>query len=161
MLLRGDEMDRTYMILNQLLVDIFNDILLIEQNAIKNSELGDLSITEIHTIEAIGKQSERTMSEVAEDLNITVGTLTIMVDKLVKKEMVERFRTDIDRRVVFVKLTKKGEIVYKLHERFHHEMIRNIIEGLDENEEKILISSLEKLKVFFEQKYNLIARKSD
>ncbi|KRQ87863.1 Multiple antibiotic resistance protein MarR [Caloramator mitchellensis] len=152
-------MNKTYTVLNQLLVDIFNDILIIEQNALKGSELGDLSITEVHTIEAIGKQSGRTMSEVAQDLKVTVGTLTIMVDKLVKKGYAERYRSEIDRRVVYVKLTHKGELVYKLHERFHHEMIRNIISDLNENEEEILISSLEKLKEFFKKKYELILRK--
>ncbi|SEF95165.1 DNA-binding transcriptional regulator, MarR family [Caloramator fervidus] len=151
-------MNKTYMVLNQLLVDIFNDILLIEQNALKNSDLSDVSITEVHAIEAIGKGNERTMGEVAQDLKVTMGTLTIMVDKLVKKGYVERFRSEVDRRVVLVRLTKKGELVFKIHERFHHEMIRSIIEGLSEEEEKILINSLEKLKEFFRKKYNLIRK---
>ncbi|MDO6354038.1 MarR family transcriptional regulator [Caloramator sp. CAR-1] len=152
-------MDKSYSVLNQLLVDIFNDILLIEQNALKSGELSDISITEVHAIEAIGRSSERTMGEVAQDLKVTMGTLTIMVDKLVRKGYAERFRSEEDRRVVFVRLTKKGELVYKLHERFHHEMIRSIIDGLSEEEEKILISSLEKLKEFFRKKYDLILRK--
>lgn len=41
-------------ILNKLLVQLFNDILQIEEKSLKNTQFTDLSITEIHTIEAIG-----------------------------------------------------------------------------------------------------------
>ena len=39
--------------LNSLLVQLFNDILHIEEKVLKSSEIKDLSITEIHTIDAI------------------------------------------------------------------------------------------------------------
>lgn len=74
-------------ILNSLFVEVFNDILLIEQKTLKSGVLSDLSVTEIHTIEAIGYKDSRTMSEVANDLNITVGTLTTAINKLIKKNM--------------------------------------------------------------------------
>jgi len=95
-------------VLNELLVETFNDILQIEQNALSEGVLNDLSITEIHTIEAIGMYSSRTMSEVAQDLNITVGTLTTAINKLVKKEYVERQRGELDRRAVMICLSRKG-----------------------------------------------------
>ena len=44
-------------VLNNLLVKLFNDILRIEEKSLKKSEeLSDLSVTEIHTIEAIGEK---------------------------------------------------------------------------------------------------------
>lgn len=81
-------------ILNELLVDTFNEILTIEQTALKSGKLNDLSVTEIHTIEAIGMYRARTMSEVAADLGITVGTLTTAINNLVKKGYVERQRDE-------------------------------------------------------------------
>ena len=48
----------TEYVLNKLLVQLFNDILQIEKNAMNNTEFKDLSITEIHTIEAIGKEGK-------------------------------------------------------------------------------------------------------
>lgn len=148
-------MQKTRKILNQLLVETFNDILQIEEQTLKNGPICDLSITEVHTIEAIGMYEKRTMSEVAKELDITVGTLTTAVNKLVKKGYVSRERTEEDRRVVLVYATKKGKLAYRLHEKFHREMINASIEGLDEEEEKILISSLEKLNMFFNHKYKL------
>ena len=149
-------MSKTYAVLNELLVELFNDILMIEQQALKSKEFNDLSITEIHTIEAIGMYGDKTMSEVAEKLNITVGTLTVAVNNLEKKGYVERKRSEEDRRIVYVHLTNKGKLAYRMHEKFHSAMINQVIEGLTEEEEKILISSLEKLNNFFKQRLKKI-----
>ena len=73
-------------ILNKLLVQLFNDILQIEEKSLKNTQFTDLSITEIHTIEAIGLDRSRTMGEIAHDLRITVGTLTTAITKLINHD---------------------------------------------------------------------------
>jgi len=148
-------MSKSTIMINELLVQLFNDVLQIEEQSLKNGILSDLSITEIHTIEAIGMYSEKTMSEVAQKLNITVGTLTTAINKLIKKGYVERKRIEEDRRVVLVKLTKSGKLAFRLHDKFHHEMINNALEGLSLNEEEILISSLSKVNEFFKEKYKL------
>ncbi|OOM13589.1 MarR family winged helix-turn-helix transcriptional regulator [Clostridium saccharobutylicum] len=148
-------MDIRRTVINDLLVQLFSDVLQIEEYALKNGVLSDLSITEVHTIEAIGMYNERTMSEVAQRLKITVGTLTTAISKLIKKEYVERKRTEEDRRVVLVKLTKKGKLAFRLHEKFHEDMVNTSIDGLSEMEEKMLISSLNKINNFFKEKYEL------
>lgn len=142
-------------IINELLVTLFNDILEIEEKALKQGELNDLSVTEIHTIEAIGMYKPRTMTEVANDLGITVGTLTTAITKLVKKEYVERTRGEEDRRAVMIALTRKGKLAYRIHDKFHQEMISETISGLSEQEEEVLVKSLDKINNFFKVKYNL------
>lgn len=54
---------------NDYLVSVFNDILTIEESELKKSQFKDLSITEMHTIEAIGmykknnfRSSQRTIN---------------------------------------------------------------------------------------------------
>lgn len=148
-------MNKTVNVLNELLVDIFNDILTIEQRALNSGKFSDLSVTEIHTIEAIGMYIPRTMSEVAQSLKITVGTLTVAINNLAKKEYVERKRSEEDRRIVYIQLTRKGKVAYRIHEKFHSDMVKSTIEDLTEEEEKILINSLEKLNHFFKNKYDL------
>lgn len=142
-------------VLNMLLVKLFNDILKIEGAVLKDGEFSDLSVTEMHIIEAIGMDREMTMTEVANDLDITVGTLTTAINRLIKKEYVERRRIEEDRRVVLIKLTDKGEEAFKSHAKFHDDMIKSVILELSENEEEVLISSLKKITNFFEEKYNL------
>lgn len=152
-------MSKAISVVNELLVDIFNDILTIEQRALSEGEFKDLSITEIHTIDAIGMYEARSMSEVAKDLKITVGTLTTAINNLVKKEYVERKRVEEDRRIVLIQLTKRGKLAYRIHEKFHNDMVKETVQGLSDEQEQVLIGSLEKLNSFFKSKYNLIDNK--
>ena len=112
---------------NDYLVSVFNDILVIEESELKKSQFKDLSITEMHTIEAIGMYKKKTTTEVAKELSITVGTLTIAINRLVKKEYVERIRSEDDRRVVKLGLTKKGKLLYRVHQHFHREMVKGVL----------------------------------
>ena len=148
-------MEKTIQVLNGLLVNLFNDILKIEQTALQEGKFKDLSITEIHTLEAIGLYEARTMSEVAADLEITVGTLTTAIQRLVKKGYVERKRVEEDRRIVQIQLTRKGKLAYRIHEKFHRDMIKHMVQDLQIHDQQLLIGSLEQLHEFSKEKYNL------
>lgn len=139
-------------IVNEVLVDLFNDILNIEHKALAATKFKDLSIAEIHTIEAVSYE-ERTMSEVARNLKITTGTLTIAINNLVNKGYVKRKRKEDDRRVVLVSLTQSGKVVFRIHKKFHDDMVKATLEGLNEDEQNVLINSLSKLNKFFREKY--------
>lgn len=58
-------------------------------------------------------------------------------------------RGEQDRRVVYISLTEKGKIAYRHHEEFHRQMIDAIINGLSEDETKILVKALSNLNKFF------------
>lgn len=142
-------------VINKLLVELFNNIQEIEEQSLKHKDIGNLSITEIHTIEAIGMNTEKTMSEIAQRLKVTGGTLTACINKLIKKGYVERNRTEEDRRIVLINLTEQGKKAFQCHKNFHDEMVHNTIETLKDDEKTVLISSLDKIKTFFIDKYNV------
>lgn len=136
-----------------MLVGLFQVILRAEETAMRNVCEDKLSITEVHTMEAVAECQGRPMSEVAERLGVTISTLTINVNRLVKKEYVERVRQGADRRVVQLKLLPKGRRIVKIHRLFHAHMVRDAVKGLDEKEIQILCHSLSAIKCFFEQEY--------
>ena len=92
--------------LNEVLVKLFRDIITIEEQAIKTGEYKELSVNDMHVIEAIDIKEPKNMTSVARALSVTTGTLTISVNGLVKKGFVERTRSEKDRRVVLVSLTQ-------------------------------------------------------
>ncbi|MBO1086517.1 MULTISPECIES: fatty acid biosynthesis transcriptional regulator FabT [Enterococcus] len=141
-------MEPDFNTVNDYLVSVFNDILTIEESELKKSQFKDLSITEMHTIEAIGMYKKKTTSEVAKELSITVGTLTTAINKLVRKGYVERIRSEDDRRVVKLGLTKKGKLLYRVHQHFHREMVKNIMDGMAADEQQALLSALKNLHDF-------------
>ena len=144
-------MDPNLETVNDYLVSVFNDILTIEESELKKSQFNDLSITEMHTIEAIGMYKKKTSSEVAKELSITVGTLTVAINNLVKKGYVERLRSEDDRRVVKLGLTKKGKLLFRVHQHFHREMVKNILKGMEQEEEQALLRALKNLHDFLQE----------
>lgn len=133
-----------------LLTDTFNSILRVEERALDSRLTRGLTITEIHTIAAVGYRERNPMNVVASRLGVTLATLTIAVNKLVEKGFVERVRDEADRRRVLVSLTTQGRKVYRAHGLFHKQMVEGALEDLTEEEERVLADALVKVKGFFD-----------
>ncbi len=130
------------------LIDIFENVMKMEHETINRESHEKLSITEIHTIAAAGMEELSSMSEIAAKLHITVGTLTVGMNNLVKKGYVERYKSERDRRIVKVGLTKKGKEIYRIHEAFHHKLGATLIKGMTEAEKKIVRNAVANLEEF-------------
>lgn len=143
-----------YKSINDVLVYLFRHIWNLEKEAIITKEFKDITDNDMHIIEAIGLNEEgsmgRKMSEIARDQKVTVGSLTTSMNSLVKKNYVIRERSEEDRRVVYIRLTEKGEKAYHHHAEFHKNMIKAVMKEMSEEEMQILVKSLDKLCVFFE-----------
>lgn len=146
-------------VVNDLLVDIFDDILVIEENIMKYMGYHNVTMTEVHTIEAIGRSEEKTMTNLADSLEITVGTLTTAIDKLVKKNLVTRMKDEGDRRIVLVKLTNEGQIIFDAHEKFHSDMIDHLMKDMALTDDCELIKSLANLRDFFKVRRREITKR--
>ena len=134
---------------NEVLVNLFNEIMDIEERALITPEYKDISVNDMHVIEAVGIRNPRSMSAIAKDLSVTVGTLTIAVNHLVKKGYINRGRSEEDRRVVLVSLSEKGEKAYHHHRMFHERMVMSVLKGLDRQETETLTKALSHLQDFF------------
>ena len=139
----------TYETLNDVLVNLFRDITGIEQKAVRALGYEDITNNDMHVIEAIGTDAPKNMSSIARALSVTVGTLTISMNSLVKKGYVVRQRSEEDRRVVLVSLSEKGKEVFEHHARFHRAMIDGVIKELTEEELEVLIKAVTKLNSWF------------
>ena len=139
-----------YEVLHDILVKLFQEILDIESKALITSEFKDISVNDMHIIEAIGEKEPKNMSTVAKIMSVTVGTLTIAINSLVKKGYVHRERSEEDRRVVLISLTEKGRKANAHHQKFHDGMIQAVLKDLDEDQQKILVKSLMNLRGFFD-----------
>ncbi len=139
-------------LINELLVEVFNQILSIESETLKDKGV-KLSMTEIHVLEAIRNSKVPTMGNVAQRLRITLGTLTTSVNVLVKKEYVSRYRDENDRRKVYLTLREPAIEALKVHDMFHEEMISSLIDDLHLDEDEVLLKSLENISDYFKDKY--------
>ena len=133
---RRDRIDR-------LLSGTFDAILRVEENSFDNRLTRGLTITEVHTIVAMGLYERNPMNVVA--------ALTTAVNKLVAKGFVERTRAEDDRRKVMVSLTKRGRQVLRAHGLFHRQMMEGALADLTEEEERAFAAGLAKVKRFFDE----------
>lgn len=142
---------RTNRILNELLVNLFSNVMDTEAKAIITEEFKDITNNDMHIIEAINIEEPRKMSDIAKRLNVTVGTLTTNMNSLEKKGYIIRERSTEDKRVVLVVLAEKGRKAFFHHRDFHKKMIRTIVKDLNEDEMKVLVRCMQKLDQFFER----------
>lgn len=147
-------MDRFAHKLNELLVDTYRQISKIEEQAIHQTGRTDLSISELHLLEAVGKDKEkgRTISDIAQSQGITLPSVTAAVNKLVKKGYVEKVKALHDGRVVYVKLTRLGRKMDAGHRYFHENMVRNVSLEMSEEEREALVRGIDKLNRFLGRK---------
>ena len=139
-----------YKLINEYLTSIFNNVLVIEEVSLRGSRFKDISIKEMHTIDVIGNFSDVTPSFVSKELMVTLGTVTTCLNNLERKGYIERIRSDQDRRVVYLHLTKKGRLVHRLHRRFHKAMVEKIIDGMSPEEIDVMGKGLTNLYQFLE-----------
>jgi len=140
---------------NDFFVGVFNQILAWEGQTIKKIGVKDLSIRELHVIQAVSdlcKLEKNTMANIAKHISVSPGALSVSVNALVKKGYLERSYTEKDRRVIYINVTEKGKNVNAFHESFHYEMVSAIDEQLDEKHLTVMLEALDKLSKFFKSK---------
>ena len=72
-------------VLNELLVNLFHNVMDAEAKAVITEEFKDITNNDMHILEAIGIEEPKSMSRIAGELHVTVGTLTTNMNSLEKK----------------------------------------------------------------------------
>ena len=80
-----------------------------------------LYFTEIHTITMVGKNREINMTKLADLMGVTKGAISQTVQKLVKKEYIEKSNSR-NRKEISLRLSEKGIKAYKGQESFQREI---------------------------------------
>ncbi|MDF2590969.1 MAG: MarR family transcriptional regulator [Clostridia bacterium] len=86
----------------QKLVRIFQ---LFERDQIK---VHGFTSSQCYSLIEILKSGSLTMNELSDRMNLDTSTMTRVIDKLVRDELIKRERDEADRRIVLVTLTEKG-----------------------------------------------------
>ena len=80
-----------------------------------------------------------TMTELAEKLDLSHGAATGLVDRLEKLGLIERQRSEDDRRVVCVALSSQGlQLIERVNTK-RHAILRNILQDLSPQERQTLL----------------------
>ncbi|MCA1012923.1 MarR family winged helix-turn-helix transcriptional regulator [Halobacillus halophilus] len=104
-----------------------------------------LNPTEFGVLELLYHEGEQPLQKIGEKILLASGSITYVVDKLEKKEYLERVPCPNDRRITFASITEKGREF--LNEIFpdHWKQIERITGGLTDEEKVQAIELLKKL----------------
>ena len=125
----------------QRIMTSYNDI----SKAINPKGLLKINLTsaQIKLLTCFSNKSELTMTELSNNLAVSMPTMTAMVDRLVNSKMVERERDNRDRRVVKVKLTDAGEKILRKLIRIRRKEMEKILMNLNGEEMESYLTSIE------------------
>ncbi|HIV88053.1 MAG TPA: MarR family winged helix-turn-helix transcriptional regulator [Candidatus Pygmaiobacter gallistercoris] len=138
--------------LNRFLVEVFHDLLHLEEQTLAKGPFENLSVSEMHVIEAVcdgQRDGKNSMAALAGRLRISAGTLTIAVKTLEQKGYLLRRRSKEDRRRVLVAATSLGQKAYEVHRQFHARMIAAVEARLSPQQLQSLAQALATLHLFF------------
>jgi len=85
-------------------------------------------------------------TDVAQWLDLSVNSVSMIIDRMVKAGLVRRTRDRKDRRTVFLTITSKAEKAYVLGSVAGWELIQEILVPLSDKDKRILIKLLETLR---------------
>ncbi len=108
------------------------------------AKLGNLSLQQLNVINVIGIHEPCTMTKVADNVLVSLSSVTLIVNKLVKMNIVKRKRSKEDRRVVYVELDEKGKKLFEMQVEHIQKRGRKLLGVLSEDEQIAFLNICQK-----------------
>lgn len=111
----------------------------------KTIKEGGLTVSQFAVLEILYHKGDLRVCEIIDKTLSTGGNMTVVIDNLVKDNLVTRYIDPKDRRVSLISITKKGRNLISEIFPKHLENVNEIFSALTSEEKKNLISLLKKL----------------
>ena len=112
------------------------------QGALKRFHAGSLSIIHLNLLMLLRFNGPLTMSRLAELLDVSVASATGIVDRMEKKGVIERRRSDEDRRVVVVHVSETGQQVFTAMQVERQAHMARMLSGISDKDLQALLTGL-------------------
>jgi DNA-binding MarR family transcriptional regulator len=109
---------------------------------------GVVNEKELTIIVFVGQNKNVKMSDIADNIEAPMSTLTTVVDKLVERGLISRDHSGEDRRVINVSLTREGKTAYDRLMDKKKRTSEKILSQLGEKEQTLIIKHLNLLAEF-------------
>jgi len=106
---------------------------------------GGVTEKDMIVIGFVGQKKQVKMSDIAEDIDAPMSTLTNIVNRLVDKKILIREHSNDDRRAINVTLSALGEAVYKVLAEQKKQMAEKLLSQYNEKEQELFLNNLSSL----------------
>jgi MarR family 2-MHQ and catechol resistance regulon transcriptional repressor len=116
-----------------------------ERRIIEKSDLANLSTRQLYYLDEIYHLGQPTLTELAEKIKVSKPSVTIIIDKLVRKGYLRRIHSSHDRRSYHIHLTETGMRLALLHDNIHYRFADIVKSILSQEDISALNNILEKV----------------
>ena len=109
------------------------------------SKKSGLTAPQLLVMVTIQKHPEYTISEIAKEISLSQATVTTIVDRLEKRELLHRVRSDVDRRRVHPQLTESGKKLIAAAPTALQDSFVEQFEQLEDWEQAYLVAALKRV----------------
>lgn len=111
----------------------------------KTIKEGGLTVSQFGVLEILWHKGDLRVSEIIDKTLSTGGNMTVVIDNLVKDNLVMRYSDPKDKRVNLISITRKGrDLISEIFPK-HLENVNEIFSILTSEEKRNLVSLLKKL----------------
>jgi DNA-binding MarR family transcriptional regulator len=119
--------------------------ILMTQIAERRFESQPITFTQWIVLAQLSEHPSLTPTELREQIGHDMGALTRIVDDLLKKQLVVRERSELDRRAVRITITAEGRRLAKAAKAIVLELANTLVEPYSRSETDLLISLLQRM----------------
>ena len=129
----------------KILIGLHRNVNDIDKKTLKIAAEYDLTLSQFMVLEALYSKGDMTVGEVREKILSSVGTISVIVNNLVKMNYIERLPDERDRRVCILRLTEEGRNVISKVVPKNEAMIVDSMKVLTTEEKEELLYLLKKM----------------
>jgi DNA-binding MarR family transcriptional regulator len=100
---------------------------------------------EMIVIGFIGRKKRVKMSDIAENIEAPMSTLTKLIDRLVDKKILAREHSSDDRRAIYVSLSQHGKALYGSLGEQKKQLAEKLLSQYNEKEQELFLSHIDAL----------------
>lgn len=117
----------------------------VQRAAEKNLVKAGLSVAEFRVLKTLRDEGSTPMVKLSAETLVSAPTMTGLVDRLEEMGLVERVRSQVDRREVLIAITSKGTVALRKGEEVHKQLVDKSLSVMTREETVVMVGLLKKL----------------
>ena len=124
---------------------------LIKQSFERDLKKMDVTESQILVMRVLNHYGDMKVSDISRKLDLSNSTVSGIIDRLVEKKIVERRRSEKDRRIVMISLAEEYLQPVKRHLIAFAQKMRRVLSTTTEEDLDFILEGLEKLRTILEE----------
>jgi DNA-binding MarR family transcriptional regulator len=105
----------------------------------------DITVPQVMCLDELREKGALTVAVLADAIHLSPSTTVGIIDRLEKKKLVTRTRSNIDRRSVFVEITEQGRNFVIAAPHLLHNRLHSAMHHLPKEEQILIANSLDRM----------------